>query len=464
MSRTAIRNATAVCVDALDTIVDKATIVIDDGVITEITPGVKGAAGVEGAAGIGGGMAGGAPRGEPDVEIDADGGIVLPGLFNAHAHLAMTLLRGVADDCDLDGFLAAVLPIEGALLSAHVVEVGTELAAVECLRSGITSALDMYFFPEEALTASAAMGMRLHTGPVFIQFPGADNRPWDVRLAWAREWMAGAAAGSPGAEDPRSRWACPHSTYLLTERQLRDVAALSNETQCRVHVHAAETRAELAQVAGLHGGRTPVQVLFDTGLLHDRTVLAHCVHVTDVDIALIADAGAHVVHNPASNAKLASGLAPVRRMLDAGINVALGTDGSASANDLDLWLAMRLAGFLPSLVHDHPGQITARELLRMATINGARAAGVDDFVGSLEVGKRADLIVLDSTSAASFPSYDPLSTLAYATSRAEVRDVFVDGSRVVVEGSVVHQAADLRRRVGAIAERVRALASGQSGE
>lgn len=454
MTRTVIRNATAVCMDALDTVIDRATIVIEDGVITKIVAGDDASAD--------GGSVGGS--GAPDLTIDADEGMVLPGLFNAHAHLAMTLLRGVADDCDLDGFLATVLPIEGALLSAHVVEVGTELAAVECLRSGITSALDMYFFPESARLASAAMGMRLHTGPVFVQFPGADNRPWDARMAWARAWMGGDAIGSPRTGDVMPRWACPHSTYLLTERQLRDVAALSRETHCRVHVHAAETRAEMAQVAELHGGRTPVQVLFDSGLLHDRTVLAHCVHVTDADIALIGDAGAHVVHNPASNAKLASGLAPIRRMLDAGINVALGTDGSASANDLDLWMAMRLAGFLPSIVHDHPGQITARELVRMATINGARAAGVDDFVGSLEVGKRADLVMLDPTSAASFPSYDPLSTLAYATSRAEVRDVFVDGRRVVADGSVVHQAADLRQRVGAIAERVGALASGGSGE
>lgn len=452
MSRTIIRNATAVCVDALDTIVENATIIVDDGVITAIqsSPTVVGRP-VETA---GDGTA---------AEMDAGGAIVLPGMVNAHAHLAMTLLRGVADGLDLDGFLATVLPIEGALLSAHIVEVGTELAAAECLRAGITSAIDMYFFPESASVASSRLGMRLHTGPVFIQFPGPDQRAWADRMAWAYEWMNGRAPGAPLLADGAPRWACPHSTYLLTESQLRDVAALSNDTGCRVHVHAAETQAELKQVADLHGGRTPVQVLFDTGLLHDRVVLAHCVHVTDEDIALIADSGAHVVHNPASNAKLASGLAPVRRLLDAGVNVSLGTDGSASANDLDLWMAIRLAGLLPSIMHANPGELTARELVRMATINGARAAGVDELVGSIEVGKRADLIVLDASAPVMLPSYDPLSTLAYATSRAEVRHVFVDGTMVVRDGAVEQTPIDLPHRVSVLADRVEAFLGVRGG-
>jgi 5-methylthioadenosine/S-adenosylhomocysteine deaminase len=419
---TVIHNATIVTVDLADRIVH-GSIRIDHGVISEVGPD-------------------NVVNQRADVSIDARGAILMPGLFNAHAHLAMSLLRGIADGTNLDEFLATVLPIEGALLNADFVRTGTELAAAECLRSGITSVLDMYFFPEAALIATDELGLRLHTGPVFIQFPGADERPWDARMAWAKEWFL-----RPPASTGSTRWAAPHSTYLLTEPQLRELAALVNDTGVRVHVHAAETRAEVAQVAELHNGRTPIQVLNDVGLLTSRTVLAHAVHLTDNDIALIASAGAHVSHNPASNAKLASGLAPVRRLLDAGVNVALGTDGAASANDLDIWMAIRLAGFLPSIMHDDPTEISAKELVRMATINGAKAMGVDSLLGSIEVGKRADLVMLDPDAFGTMPSFEPLGTLAYATTRAEVHTVMVGGNVVVSNGRVLNAPVNLAERV-----------------
>jgi 5-methylthioadenosine/S-adenosylhomocysteine deaminase len=421
-----IINATVVTCDAADRVINRATITVREGVIAAIDVGEAGRESWSGET------------------VDADGGIVLPGMVNAHAHLAMTLFRGVADGLDLDGFLATVLPIEGAVLSADTVAVGSELAAAECVGSGITSALDMYFFPEVVTAAAATRGLRVRTGPVFISFPGPDERVWDRRLSWAREYLN----AQPAAE----RWVCPHSVYLLSEDELRQVAALADATGARVHVHAAETRAEMAQVATLHGGRTPVAVLAEVGLLHERTVLAHGVHVTDADIDRIAAASAHVVHNPASNAKLASGVAPVRRLLDAGVNVALGTDGSASANDLDLWTGMRLAGFVAGLVHDDPSELSASELVRMATINGARALGFSEELGSIEVGKRADLVVMRADSAAMVPSFDPRSSLAYSASRGDIHHVFVDGRRV--DGIVDH---DLRSRVAAISGRVRPL-------
>jgi 5-methylthioadenosine/S-adenosylhomocysteine deaminase len=366
---------------------------------------------------------------------DAKGAVVLPGLINAHAHMAMSLLRGVADGTDLEGFLDIVLPLEGAVLNHEFVSVGSMLAAAECLRSGITSVLDMYFFPEAALAETEQLGLRLHTGPVFIQFPGADARRWDERM----------------------RWAQPHSTYLVTDAQLRELSDLVDDTGVRVHVHAAETRAEVAQVAALFGGRTPIQVLADVGLLHSRTVLAHAVHLTDADISLIAQAGAHVCHNPASNAKLGSGLCRVRDLLDAGVNVALGTDGAASANDIDLWNAIRLAGFLPGIVHGDPTALSARELVRMATINGAKALGVDTQVGSIEVGKRADIIVLDPGSPFSVPAFDPLGMLAYSTTRGEIATVMVGGRPVVVDGRVVNLPVDWSARVASAAATVSAV-------
>ncbi len=423
-----VTNATVVTVDSADRVLVNAAIRIEHGVITELGPVASVNHDAQGL-------------------IDARGAIVMPGMINAHAHLAMTMLRGVADGTDLDGFLATVLPIEGALLSPEFVRTGTELAAIECLRAGITSALDMYFFPEDALAAALQTGLRLHTGPVFIQFPGVDARPWETRMQWAAEWFL-----RPPASAGSTRWAQPHSTYLVTEAQLRELAALVDDTGVRVHVHAAETRAEVAQVAELHGGRSPIQVLADVGLLHDRVVLAHAVHLTDADIVLIAQAGAHVAHNPASNAKLASGLAPVRRLLDAGVNIALGTDGSASANDLDLWMAMRLASFLASMVTGDPLSISAREVVRMATINGAKALGVDSQLGSIEVGKRADLVALDAESPSSTPSYDPYGTLAFSTTRAEVHTVMVGGELVVSDGRVLNVPDGLAERVGAAAE------------
>lgn len=430
MTRTLITNAVVVTCDAANSVLRGATVVLDGERIgaVSVTP----------------------PDLQPgDVTIDAQGGIVLPGLVNAHAHLAMTLLRGVADGMDLDGFLATLLPVEGGLLNADVVATGTQLAGIELLRSGCTAALDMYFFPESAKAAAKRVGFPMHTGPVFIEFPGPDDRIWPSRLAWARRYLE--------TEPKAERWVCPHSTYLLSEEQLRDVAALADETEARVHVHAAETRAEMAQVAARHGGRTPIEVLADVGLLHDRTVLAHAVHVTDADIDRIAVARAHVSHNPASNAKLASGLAPIRKMLDAGVNVALGTDGASSANDLDLWMAIRLAGFLPSIMHNDPGEITAVDVVRMATINGARATGRGTSHGSIEVGKVADVIVLDGRAPAITPSYDPLSTLAYATSRAEVTHVFVGGAHLVDGGRALTVPHDLHDRVAVLAMRVTEL-------
>ncbi len=430
MTRTVITNAVVVTCDPANSVLRNASVVLDGGVITLVGP-----LNSESRPG--------------DVIIDAHGGIVLPGLVNAHAHLAMTLLRGVADGMDLDGFLATLLPIEGALINSDVVATGTELAAAELLRSGCTSALDMYFFPDSTRAAATRVGLSVSTGPVFIEFPGPDDLVWPARLAWARRYLDGV--------DVTERWVCPHSTYLLSEEQLRDVAALANDIGARVHVHAAETRAEMAQVAERHGGRTPVQVLADVGLLHDGTVLAHAVHVTDADIEQIAAVGAHVTHNPASNAKLASGLAPIRKMLDAGVNVALGTDGASSANDLDLWMAMRLASFLPSIMHNDPAEITATDVVRMATINGAKALGRGATHGSIEVGRAADVVVLDGRAASIAPSYDPLSTLAYSTSRAEVTHVFVGGAHVVADGRVATVPTDLYDRVAVLAARVEGL-------
>ena len=245
---------------------------------------------------------------------------------------------------------------------------------------------------------------------MFVEADGPDHRSFDARLAWATDLLLSTPADR--------RWVAPHSTYLLAEDQLRAVAALAAEHGARVHVHACETTAELAAVRARHG-RTPIEVLRDTGLLGPGTVLAHGVHLTPADIDLVADAGATVSHCPASNQKLASGFAPIPELLAAGVPVALGTDGAASANDLDLWVAMRLAAY-PLAARVGPGTVAAPAVLAMATTGGATAAG-DPDVGAIVVGGRADVVLLDPTSPSLTPTYDPRSTAAYAASRADVR-------------------------------------------
>ena len=403
-----VTNATVITMDAMHSVLPGADIVVDGGTITSVGP----------------------VAGDPPVAarvIDANGGLVMPGLVNAHTHLAMTMFRGLADDLDLDGFLGRLMPAEGAVLSEQSVAIGTALAVAECLRAGITTALDMYFFPEAAAAVADPTGFQLLSGPVFIEFPGADHRRFDDRMAWARELLT--------ATPPGRRFVCPHSTYLLAEDQLRAIGDLVAELGARVHVHACETSAELAHVAARHGGRTPIEVLRDTGLLTSGTVLAHGVHLTDADIALIAEAHAAVAHCPASNLKLASGFARITDLHAAEVTVALGTDGAASANDLDPFLAMRLAGYPQTALHG-AGAVTAHEVVAMATINGAVALGIADETGSLEPGKRADIVVLDAASPALTPCYDPVSTLAYAASRGDVRWV-VAGGRLAVDDRIV---------------------------
>ena len=357
--------------------------------------------------------------------IDAHGAIVMPGLINSHTHLGMTLFRGLGDDMSLEDFLARLMPAEVKVLNYAAVHAGTELAALESLLGGITTSLDMYYLPDAALEVANSSLMRIQTGPNFLESDGPEPLKFADRLSWAKKWLAAPrdSAGSTG-------WVAPHSTYLLDEKQLHTLAELASEFEARIHVHAAETVGEMQLVANRHGGRTPIQVLADTKLLR-RSVLAHGVHLSDDDIALIASNSATVVHCPASNFKLASGVARILDLQRAGVNIALGTDGPASGNDLDLWIAIRLAGYMQKTVAKDPSVLPAVDLVRMATINGAKALQLDHIIGSLEVGKRADLIVLDADSPSLTPSFEPHTTIATCVTRADVRHVLVDGQIVV---------------------------------
>ena len=402
----AIINAQIVTVDKNSSIIENGSLVVGaDGAIRAIAPG-------------------NITHNATEV-IDARGAIVMPGLINSHTHLGMTLFRGLGDDMSLEDFLARLMPAEIKVLNYAAVHAGTELAALESLLGGITTSLDMYYLPDAALAVASSSLMRIQTGPNFLETDGPEPLKFADRLSWAKKWLAAPrdSAGSTG-------WVAPHSTYLLDEQQLRTLTELASEFEARIHVHAAETVGEMQLVANRHGGRTPIQVLADTKLLR-RSVLAHGVHLSDDDIALIASNSATVVHCPASNFKLASGVARILDLQRAGVNIALGTDGPASGNDLDLWIAIRLAGYMQKTVAKDPSVLPAVDLVRMATINGAKALQLDHIIGSLEVGKRADLIVLDADSPSLTPSFEPHTTIATCVTRADVRHVLVDGQIVV---------------------------------
>lgn len=359
--------------------------------------------------------------------LDATGCLVLPGLVNAHTHLAMTLLRGRADDVTLQGFLERVIRWESELLSAENVAAAVRVAIAESVRAGVTSALDMYWFHEAAERVAREAGWRLHTGPTFMDVPApADGIAYADRLEWARRDLAGRAR-RPGTRPVLFA----HSTYTLSPAQLTEIAALAREFGALLHIHAAENATEVATVEERYG-RRPVELLDSLGLLGPDLLLAHAVVLTGPEIAALARTGTSVAHCPVSNLKLGCGIAPVPLLLDAGVTVGLGTDGAVSSNTLDVLRALGTAALVHKAAGD-PTAVRAEQAVRMATIEGARALGLDAHLGSLEAGKRADLIVLDLGGPHLAPRHDPWSTLAYSARASDVRDTVVDG-RVLMRG------------------------------
>lgn len=353
--------------------------------------------------------------------LDATGCLVMPGLVNTHTHLAMTLLRGRADDVTLQGFLERVIRWEGELLSPENVAAAVRVAVAESVRAGVTSALDMYWFHEAAERAAREAGWRLHTGPTFMDVPDpADGIAYEDRLEWARRDLA-ARPARPGTRPVLFA----HSTYTLSPEQLTGIAALAREFGALLHIHAAENAIEVATVEVAHG-RRPVELLDRLGLLGPDLLIAHAVDLTGPEIAALARTGTSVAHCPVSNLKLGCGIAPVPRLLGAGVTVGLGTDGAVSSNTLDLLGAVRQAALVHKAGGD-PTAVGAEQAVRMATVEGARALGLDGQLGSLEPGKRADLIVLDLGRPHLTPRHDVWSMLAYAAQASDVRDTVVDG-------------------------------------
>ena len=361
--------------------------------------------------------------------LDLPGHVLMPGLVNSHTHLAMTMFRGLADDRDLQQFLDRVVPAEVAVLDADRVGTATLAAAVESLLGGVTTALDMYFFPDAVVAACDAVGLRVVTGPTFFGGPGPEGLGGEERMVWADEWLA--------ARPARPGWrpvVGPHSTYLLSPEELVAIGALADRHDATYHIHAAENAGEVDTVLGAHGAR-PVELLERLGLLGPRTVLAHAVHLDDHELAAVVATGTAVAHCPASNLKLGSGIARVPELVGHGATLGLGTDGAASSNDLDLFTAMRLAALVHKGVSGDARLLPAAAVLRAATIGGATALGLADSIGSIEVGKLADLVAVDLDRPHTQPVYDPVSTLVYAAGRGDVRHVWVGGRQVIRDGA-----------------------------
>jgi 5-methylthioadenosine/S-adenosylhomocysteine deaminase len=354
--------------------------------------------------------------------IDAGGQIVMPGLINTHTHAPMVLYRGLADDLALMEWLQKyIFPAEARTVTREFVRAGTRLAVLEMIQSGTTTYADMYYFEEEIARATREAGLRGVLGQTIIQFPVADAKTPADGIARAEAFIK-----SWSNDELIVPAIAPHAMYTLDAATLTSIRRVADRYRVPVLIHLAETRDEIALARKRHRA-TPVEFLESIGFLGPGTLAAHGVHLSPADIRTLARRNVAVSHNPESNMKLASGTAPVVAMQRGGVTVGLGTDGAASNNDLDMFEAMRQAALLHKLETGDPRAIPARKALQMATIDGARALGLDREIGSLEVGKRADLLVVSTSTARHTPMYDPLSHLVYVTRGDDVRTTIVNG-------------------------------------
>ena len=350
--------------------------------------------------------------------INAKGMVVIPGLINAHSHLPMTLFRGLVEDLDLDRWLEKVWKYEFSSLNESSVRAGSKLAMAEMILGGVTCAHDMYWHYETTMALADEIGFRLISGPPIT---GIGEPDFETMVAQARSVLD---------SSDKYHFVHPviqaHSTYTTTARMMGAVLEFKEEYGVPFTTHASETQSEIKIVNEMYG-QTPIELLQSYKLLDDRTILAHCVHLKDDEIKMLAESGTHVAHCPESNLKLGSGIARIMEMIEAGVNVCIGTDGAASNNDLDLLGEMKTAALLQKGFCNDPEVLKTIEVLEMATINGARAYGMDHLTGSIEPGKKADIVLLDFQKPHLTPCMDAYANLIYSANKADVDTVLIDG-------------------------------------
>lgn len=396
-------------------------------------------------------MSGSAPIPDAQKVIDAAGGIILPGLVNTHTHLPMTLFRGLADDLPLKQWLDTVIfPAEVAHITPENVRIGTSLACAEMLLSGTTTCCDGYFFEDDAAQTVADCGLRAIMGQGVLDFPAPGIEGAEDAMAVIERFAVKWKAKSPLI---RPSVFC-HSPYTCSAVTLRLAKDMADKHNLLFQIHVAETRAECEIVRKQHLA-SPVGYLDRLGLIDSNSLLVHCVWIDSADTAVIVKRNAAVSHNPESNMKLAVGVAPLTQLKTAGVTVGIGTDGCASNNNLDLFQAMDITAKLHK-VHDMDStSADARCILEMATRDGARAIGMGSEIGSLEVGKKADLIIVDIHQPHLVPMYHPASHLVYSAKGSDVRTVIVNGRLVVENGSPIYlDLAEIMQRANYVARHI----------
>jgi 5-methylthioadenosine/S-adenosylhomocysteine deaminase len=428
-----IRNAMVVACDPAGTVLMDGGVAVSGGRITHVAPSSE----LE------------ARAGNARHLVDGSGHILMPGIVNTHCHAGDCLFRGLVENLPLEPWLQTVWKAEGAILDPQTSRLGSVLGFAELLLSGVTTVMDMFWYPFETVAAARAVGLRVSTGGIFFDPAGVTALSIEARATEAERFFAEFA----GAGDVFPA-VMPHGAYTVSPDNLKVAKAIADRHGALFCTHAAETRAEQADISGRYG-RSILRHLDHLGLLDDRTVLAHCVHLDDEELDILARTGASVAHNPMSNMKLASGFARVSDMLDRGVNVTLGTDGAISGNDLDMWMALRFAATIHKAFTARAEAVTTRQALDMMTLAGARALGAADRIGSLEVGKQADMSLVDVARPHAVPLFDPMTHLVYSSAKSDIRHVFVGGLQVVADGRLTRiDIADTMAEVNALAPRI----------
>jgi 5-methylthioadenosine/S-adenosylhomocysteine deaminase len=387
--------------------------------------------------------------------VDCGGKILMPGLVNAHTHIPMTLLRGLADDLRLDVWLMGyMMPVEREFVSPDFCRLGSLIACAEFIRSGVTSFADMYYFEDDVAKATVEAGLRGVCGQSVMKFPTPDAKSYEDSLALARDFI--------------QRWkghplivpsVAPHAPYTCTPEILKATAELAVEFDVPLHIHLSETAFEVENMRS-ENNMPVIPYVKKQGLFEAKVLAAHCVHIDDGEIRTLQHYNAGVAHNPSSNLKLASGFAPVVKMLEVGLNVGIGTDGPASNNDLDMFEEMRLAAFIAKAVNSDPTSLPAPQALSMATRIGARALHMGDITGSLEPGKRADLILVDTSPLHNSPRFErnpdnAYAQIIYASKSTDVSDVMVNGKWLMREHKLLTlNETDLLQQAASYAKRI----------
>ena len=407
---------TIVTMDAMGAILENSAVAVDDGVILAVGPAAQITA-----------------EYSAMETLDGENRIVMPGLINGHSHAAMTLFRGIADDLTLMDWLNNyIFPSEVQFVDSELVRIGTELACWEMIRGGTTTFVDMYYYPETVAEVVDSCGMRALVSATVIdqRSPDAESAADSIQkgIEFIGRWKNKNSRITPIFG--------PHSNYTLNAEQLQAVRAAATKYGVGVSIHMSESPFEL-QYSKDTFGKTSVEFYESIGFLDGPTIAAHMIWPTAVEIPILVERKIGVIHNPTSNMKIASGISPIVEMLQAGVRIGLGTDGAASNNDLDMWEEMRLAALLQKVDRMNPTVMPASTVLGMATSGGAIAIGLGDAVGSIEVGKRADIIQVAFDDVHHVPTYDVISHLVYVTDEQDIASVVVDGKVLMRNGEIL---------------------------